>query len=485
MSLSWLIRLAVLFVAMAVLLILAELARRRRRLDVIFTRKVIHTAMGLVILLTPLIFHAKYPALLVAVMLFLIDLLVIRFSDRFGREYTTYGILYYPLAVFVLILLCWDEYIYVLMGAICVMSFGDGFAALVGTRVGRNKFSLTGDLKTLEGSLGMYVASAFSLFVVLLAYSKSFLLSLLAALLVPIVATVVEAASSKGLDNITVPAVSAVLIYYLFSYGPISAVWLAISILAAAVLSFVAFVLNTLTANGAAAAFILGSLVFTMGKLNGALALVTFFATSSILSNIGKGAKREARALLEKTSRRDMAQAFANGGVPLFLVSASMFNPCWWAYLLFLAALASVTADTWATEIGTILPGRPLSLRTLTRVPKGTSGAVSALGTLGCIVGSCLIGLFAGLHKQAGGFSVASFVIVSIAGFMGCAVDSVLGATLQAQYARAPRGQLTEVHKEGMILARGFPWMRNDMVNFISSATAAMICFLILIILSV
>lgn len=469
---------------MGALLVLAELARRRIHLKAIFTRKVIHTAMGLVILLSPVVFDAKYPALLVAIMLFLIDLLVIRFSDRFAKEYATYGILYYPLVVFLLILLCWDGYIHVLMGAVCTMSFGDGFAALIGTGIGKRRFSVSGDTKTLEGSLAMYIASAVTLFVVLICYTRSPLLSLAAGVLIPIVATVVEAASSRGLDNITVPAVSAALIYYLYSQAGSSVLWLTASIPAAAVLSLLAFAFGALTTGGAVSAFIIGSMVFTIGRVNGALALITFFATSSVLSKAGKGVKRDARALSEKASRRDMAQAFANGGVPLFLLVASMFNPSRWSYIFFLASLASVTADTWATEIGTLSTGKPLSLRNLSRVTAGTSGAVSTLGTFGAIIGSCLIGLFAGFYRQAGGFSVLPFAAVSVSGFLGCTFDSILGATAQAQYASGANGQLSEARSEGTRLVRGFPWVRNDLVNFMSSAFAAITCFLIFLILS-
>ena len=474
----WTIRLVLVFATMGILLGLAEVVRRRRGLEPLFTRKVIHTAMGFVILLSPLLFSTKYPVLLAAVMLFLIDLFVLRLSHRFNKEYATFGILYYPIVLFVLILLCWEKQIHVLMGAVCVMSFGDGFSALVGTTVGRRRFTVTGDTKTIEGSIAMYTASAVSLFPALLLYTREPLSSLWAALLVPIVASVVEAASSKGLDNVTVPLSSGALIYYLFSQADSPALWLALSLPFAALFSLAALALKTLTPAGAVAAFVVGTLVFAIGRVNGALALVTFFLTASLLSRIRTAAKQRAKGLSEKGATRDMVQALANGGVPLLLLVASMFNPCWWSYMFFLAALASATADTWATEIGTLFKHKPFSLRNLARVPPGSSGAVSGAGTGAAAAGSCVIALFAGFYGQAGGFNTFAFTAVAVSGFAGCMIDSLLGATVQAQYG-SPNRDLSEVAADGARLVRGFPWIRNDMVNFISSASAAVICWFI------
>jgi uncharacterized protein (TIGR00297 family) len=344
--------------------------------------------------------------------------------------------------------------------------------------MGRHRYSVTKDTKTLEGSFAMYAASAASLFPTLLAYTRNPLLSLWAALLVPIVATVVEAASSRGLDNVTVPISSAALIYYLFSQTSDPAMWLALSIPLAALFSLLALALKALNPAGTVAAFVVGTLVFAIGRVNGALALVTFFITSSLLSRIRTASKCKARDLSEKGVTRDMGQALANGGVPLILLIASMFNPCWWSYMFFLAALASATADTWATEIGTLFRAKPFSIRSFSRVPPGSSGAVSGAGTAAAATGSSVIALFAGFYGQTGGFSLFSFIAVAVSGFAGCIVDSLLGATAQAQFG-SPEGGLIESPSDGAQLVRGVYWMRNDMVNFISSASAAVICWFI------
>lgn len=36
------------------------------------------------------------------------------------------------------------------------MSYGDGFASLIGQRFGKHKYNLVGDIKSIEGSLAMF-----------------------------------------------------------------------------------------------------------------------------------------------------------------------------------------------------------------------------------------------------------------------------------------------------------------------------------------
>ena len=46
----------------------------------------------------------------------------------------------------------------------------------------------------------------------------------------------------------------------------------------------------------------------------------------------------------------------------------------------FAGAIAAASADTWATEIGTLSPANPVSIATLRPVQTGMSGGVSILG---------------------------------------------------------------------------------------------------------
>jgi len=141
---------------------------------------------------------------------------------------------------------------------------------------------------------------------------------------------------------------------------------------------------RTLAPGGAAAALVVGTVAMTAGWAWGA-ALIVFFVASSLLSRVGRAAKAaRTRAIVEKGDERDAWQVLANGGAFAVAALGVLVAPARapWA-AIGLGALAAATADTWATEVGTLAGGRPRSLAGWRPVPPGTSGAVSSVGTSG------------------------------------------------------------------------------------------------------
>ncbi|MDD3806471.1 MAG: DUF92 domain-containing protein [Candidatus Marinimicrobia bacterium] len=79
---------------------------------------------------------------------------------------------------------------------------------------------------------------------------------------------------------------------------------------------------------------------------------------------------------------------FANGGIAMIATLSFYFtnNRMW--YVVFLGSIAAANADTWATELGTFSSRSPRSILTFKKVPMGTSGGISFIGTLGAFMGS-------------------------------------------------------------------------------------------------
>src|SRR5947208_26439 len=88
----------------------------------------------------------------------------------------------------------------------------------------------------------------------------------------------------------------------------------------AALIALVGYRARALTWDGAVAACLVGGTVFEFGGWAWAILLVLFFASSSILSLVGRNdpRKRRAEETFEKGGRRDAAQVLANGGVAAF-----------------------------------------------------------------------------------------------------------------------------------------------------------------------
>ena len=150
--------------------------------------------------------------------------------------------------------------------------------------------------------------------------------------------------------------------------------------------------------------------------------------------------------------------------------------------LLFLAALSAVNADTWATEIGKLSHSPPRLLTNWKPALPGTSGAISGMGTFGAFCGALIIPLSALLLWT--NLTFTEIFAVTWAGFLGSLIDSVLGATLQAQYRDQTTGETTErtygADGRSAVLIRGLPWFNNDVVNFLASVGGAICGYILL-----
>ncbi|MBD3186752.1 DUF92 domain-containing protein [Candidatus Bathyarchaeota archaeon] len=256
-----------------------------------------------------------------------------------------------------------------------------------------------------------------------------------------------------------------------------------------------------LTAGGAIIALLMGTTTW-MAHPVFFLLLILFFVSSSFLSKVTSLEKADAQDLASKGGTRDAMQVLANGGVACvasftFLVVRVSGSMAEWvlrvgtgAAAATIASVAAATADTWATEIGTLATQDPAWILDWRKhVAPGTSGGVTKLGTLASLAGSFTIAI---LGVTIGGITsmysldmTALFTLwaaTGLAGFAGCFLDSLLGATVQGFYQCQSCGKGTEkrVHcgKE-TVLSRGNAWFGNDLVNFLATLLAGCIAFII------
>jgi uncharacterized protein (TIGR00297 family) len=238
-------------------------------------------------------------------------------------------------------------------------------------------------------------------------------------------------------------------------------------------IALVAWRLRFLAPSGALAAAFLGTLTYGLGGLPAAILLVTFFVSSSLLTKLFSDRKKSLAKTFSKGGQRDWAQVFANGGPALIVLALGALGwlPATQAWLAFAAAIATVNADTWATELGVLSPGQPQLITTGKAVPKGTSGGVSLAGSLAAAGGALLIALVGSLLVST---SLGVTLAVTLAGLLGSYFDSLLGATVQAIYYCPKCRRETERHPlhtcgAETSLRRGLPWLDNDVVNFSSA----------------
>lgn len=257
----------------------------------------------------------------------------------------------------------------------------------------------------------------------------------------------------------------------------------------ALIIAALAYWRGALAPSGALGAVVVGTLVFAGGGLAWAVLLIAFFATSSALSHYKARVKAPLAEKFQKGHRRDLGQVLANGGWGALLALVYAFAPHPILFAAFAGAMATVNADTWATELGVLSRTPPRLITTGRIVSVGTSGGITPLGTLVAFIGAFLIGALAllssfvfdpssfVLRPSSSVFRHSSFVlylaIIPLAGLLGSLFDSLLGATVQAIYFCDFDQRETEarVHRCGRVTRqiRGWRWLDNDGVNFAAS----------------
>ncbi len=263
-----------------------------------------------------------------------------------------------------------------------------------------------------------------------------------------------------------------------------------------------AFKREWLDAGGTVAALTVGVLVFSFGGWTWLALLLFFFASSNALGRQWVKEKKLPRQEFAKEGVRDFWQVFANGGLAALL--AVLYNvyqsPA--IFAAFLGVIATITADTWGTEVG-VLEKKPRLVTTFKGVKRGTSGAVSKLGLAttfaagfliavliyfldwaGAIVGGSLGGSVTAAFGEPVRQFVGGFGLVLLTAFVavvGGLADSFFGATVQGVYYCAKCKKETEkrLHRCGCKtkLKRGYAVIDNDAVNLLASIVGAAVAF--------
>jgi uncharacterized protein (TIGR00297 family) len=270
-----------------------------------------------------------------------------------------------------------------------------------------------------------------------------------------------------------------------------------------AAIGWVAYKRGALSTSGVIGAILTGTVIFGCGGWTWGLLLITFFILSSLLSKYKEATKEALAEKFAKGSRRDLAQALANGGAGTLIAIVYWLTHESILWFAFVGAMATVNADTWATELGVLSKHPPRLITSGKRVEVGTSGGVSLQGTLATLAGGAVIGLAGALflyveslirytpHMLLHPLSCLVYpgncillpFLAALAGLIGSLCDSLLGATVQAIYYSSSREKETEkvIDPDGTpnTLLRGWRWLNNDWVNFISSIIGAALAALL------
>jgi dolichol kinase len=203
---------------------LGELLRRAGGRPREFTRKFIHVGVGMWVVPTAFLFETWYLALIPPASFVIINTISYlrgTFGAMESEKRGNLGTIYFPIAFGAVIYYFWSQPV-LMVAAMMPLTWGDAMAAIVGRRYGHYYYTVRGTTRSLEGSLAMlfwsWTTTSLALFVIPYLLGKpliDWMLALLYGGAVALVSTLVEAFSPWGIDNLTVPSASVLILHLL------------------------------------------------------------------------------------------------------------------------------------------------------------------------------------------------------------------------------------------------------------------------------
>jgi uncharacterized protein (TIGR00297 family) len=223
---------------------------------------------------------------------------------------------------------------------------------------------------------------------------------------------------------------------------------IALVIICAVVAASIIF--KKLTVLGALTGGCLATFLYKGAGFPGIVLLGVFFIAGSAATAVGRRKKEQIGIAENNKGKRTAGQVLANGGVAGLAGLLAWLFPqqgIMWQVAA-AASLASASADTLSSELGSIYGKNFYNILTFKKDTCGPDGVISLEGTLCGIAGSVLIAV---IYFAAYG-RLASAAWIVFAGFIGNITDSLLGASLER------KGRL-----------------KNDQVNFLNTLIAALV----------
>jgi uncharacterized protein (TIGR00297 family) len=336
---------------------------------------------------------------------------------------------------------------------------------LTGEYFGKKKIIFLFEQKSWVGCIAFFI----SCFLLAIAYFQQYTFNgFLLCSVVAVVPAITELFSYKGSDNLSVPLITAVWVYLIL---PLPHYELQIFILYTLLflgLCYVAVYKKWLDVSGATAALWVALFLFITGGLKAFIAPGIFLLSGSLLSKINTNDKEK--------NGRNAIQVFCNGmvGIVCMIVFALTQQ-----HIFLITAIISFCismSDSSSSELGLYFKGGTYDILTLKKMPVGVSGGISLPGTIAGFIGALILSFVAGYSYH---FSLPVILWITIAGFTGMLMDSILGSWLQVKY-KNEDGILSDDALTGAKIAHGFSWCSNNAVNLISNIAITLLFFYIL-----
>ena len=280
---------AVLGAAIAMLLLL-RLYKKLSPSSPEWVRKQAHLSTGALAICFPWIFSSPPPVYLVCGLSVLLLVGIRVFRPMHARlsgvldavDRNSWGEFYFPVSVAILFGLArGDKLLYVI--PLLVLTFADAVGALLGTQYGKYGYHGMGGAKSLEGSVAFFTVAFLAVHVPLLLFTEMGRpQTLLVAIDIALIVTLLEAVAWRGLDNILIP-LGVFLLLHIYSSMSIGLLFFRL-VAAVLLLIFVLLYRSRTTLEGSAllASVLVLYASWALGGWHWLLAPAMLFATYSL-----------------------------------------------------------------------------------------------------------------------------------------------------------------------------------------------------------
>jgi len=210
---------------------------------------------------------------------------------------------------------------------------------------------------------------------------------------------------------------------------------LGLAVLISTILSVLAYWFKLLTWTGAVSAFGVGIVIGFFGSLNWLLVLVSFTLVGFIVTKIGIRDKTEKGLQEGKHGERTHTNVLAVGIPPCLMAILTFITGeqgSLVAAIGYISIISVAASDTIASELG-VRYQKVWLITNFKRVDPGTDGGISVMGTVWAILGALAASVLGWVVIYPDDIFNQLLLIPVLAGFIGCLLDSLLGATWESR----------------------------------------------------
>lgn len=190
-------------------LLTVEITKRKLLLSSSITRRVGHIGAALIATVSPLFISKNL--IIIACLGFAVVMLISRkfsiFTSIHRIRRNTFGEVFLPLGEAFSAAIFLPHAVLAFQYGVLVMGLSDAFAGIVGEKYGKHKINIFGNRKSLEGSIVFFLTTILLTFIFIPSLGPHLIL-------IPAILTVVELTLGYGIDNLAIPILATLLLYF-------------------------------------------------------------------------------------------------------------------------------------------------------------------------------------------------------------------------------------------------------------------------------